>query len=778
MRTRLTGRAVACLAALATLGLATPGDAEAARPQAAAAISPGGVPWTWGANTFGQLGNGTTTARPTPGPVPGLDDVVDLHGGREHVIALRENGTVWVWGSNGEGQLGLGTTTNRSTPTQVPGLANVRAVETGHNLSLALMADGTVRTWGLNADGQLGDGTTTLRRSPVTVVGLNDATAIASGRNMSYAIRADGSVVGWGRNDEGQLGDGTTVRRTTPVRVGTLTNVVQIAAGRDHGLALTGDGTVWAWGSNDYGQLGNGNRTDRVSPAPVLNGIREVIAGAHHSYALRTDGTVAAWGRNYRGNLGDGTTTERLTPRTVLNLSNVTSIGSGRDTGMAVLADGRLMAWGNNSTGQIGDGTTTTRTTPVVVPGISGAVLAGGGGAEYSVVVVSSGPPPPQDPVASFTAACDATACSFDAGASDDPDGDIVRYDWDFGDESSALDAGAVVSHTYAAEGTYTVTLTVTDDSDATDTASRQVVAEDDPPPPVGPQWRVAASSDSNVRAPGVFIPASVQPTDRLVAFVTTNRAATLTPPSGWSVLGTVSDGTEVRSWVLSRTAGPGLAGTTFTVQLDAVSKASVALLAYSGAGAPSALTSRAETSTATRTHAAPVRGSGQRRVHGAALLRRQGRDRPHLGTAPDARPARVHHRQRQRVPDRCAGRPERHRGRDRSVAHRHLRHLVSQGHRLDRRPATRLKENPCPRPPAPWPSPLVSRCARWRCSLGRRGPRGRASPRRGRLPRPWCRIRRSTSSRPRCPTPAATWRTSPPAAGRPRPSSRCGVPT
>ena len=85
-------------------------------PTAAAAAAPvaPSAPWTWGANSFGQLGNGTTTARPTPGAVPGLNDVVDLHGGREHVIALRSNGTVWVWGSNGEGQLGLGTTTNRS----------------------------------------------------------------------------------------------------------------------------------------------------------------------------------------------------------------------------------------------------------------------------------------------------------------------------------------------------------------------------------------------------------------------------------------------------------------------------------------------------------------------------------------------------------------------------------------------------------------------------------------------------------------------------------------
>ena len=56
-----------------------------------------------------------------------------------------------------------------------------------------------------------------------------------------------------------------------------------------------------------------------------------------------------------------------------------------------------------------------------------------------------------------------------------------------------------------------------------------------------------------------------------------------------------------------------------------------MALLAYSGAGAPSALTSRAEGTTATRTHAAPRAAVAQQRVHRAPLLRRQGRERPHL---------------------------------------------------------------------------------------------------------------------------------------------------
>ena len=311
---------------------------------------------------------------------------------------------------------------------------------------------------------------------------------------MSYAIRASGTVVAWGRNDEGQLGDGTTIRRTTPVPVGSLTSITAIAGGRDHGLALRSDGTVWAWGSNDYGQVGNGSTTDRTAPVQVMTGAAEVIAGAQHSYARRLDGTVAAWGRNYRANLGDGTTITRTRPTNVLNLTQVVSIGSGRDTGMAVLADGRLRAWGHNSTGQVGDGTTTNRTSPVLVPGVAGAVLAGGGGAEYSVVVVSSGPPPPRDPVAAFTATCEVTSCSFDASASDDPDGTVVGYAWDFGDGTTSTGTTPTTQHEYQAEGTYTATLTVTDDSGATDVASRQVVAEAEPPPPVGPVWRATAS--------------------------------------------------------------------------------------------------------------------------------------------------------------------------------------------------------------------------------------------------------------------------------------------
>ena len=67
----------------------------------------------------------------------------------------------------------------------------------------------------------------------------------------------------------------------------------------------------------------------------------------------------------------------------------------------------------------------------------------------------------------------------FDGSASTDIDGTIESYDWTFGDGESA--SGATVSHTYSVSGDYMVTLTVTDDSGATDEDGAVVVVEDPP---------------------------------------------------------------------------------------------------------------------------------------------------------------------------------------------------------------------------------------------------------------------------------------------------------
>src|SRR3954471_24851673 len=78
-----------------------------------------------------------------------------------------------------------------------------------------------------------------------------------------------------------------------------------------------------------------------------------------------------------------------------------------------------------------------------------------------------------QVPTASFTAAVNALTASVDPRASSDPDGVISVYAWDFGD--GAPQTGVTASHGYAAGGTYTITLKVTDNQGAFASTSRSV---------------------------------------------------------------------------------------------------------------------------------------------------------------------------------------------------------------------------------------------------------------------------------------------------------------
>jgi alpha-tubulin suppressor-like RCC1 family protein len=281
--------------------------------------------WAWGNNSSGQLGDGTTTTRSSPvSVVGGFTDWFQVSAGCTHSLAITTNGTAWAWGQNSYGQLGDNSTTNKSSPVSVvnilSGFSDWCQVSAGGSHSLGVRTNGTMWTWGNNSSGQLGDGTTTTRSSPVSVVGgFTDWFQVSAGCTHSLAITTNGTAWAWGQNSYGQLGDGTTTSRSSPVNI--LGGFTHISAGFDHSLGVRTDGTAWAWGNNSNGQLGDNTAISKSIPVSVVGGFTDwcqVSAGDSHSLGVRTDGTAWAWGNNSYGRLGDGTATSRSSPVSVV----------------------------------------------------------------------------------------------------------------------------------------------------------------------------------------------------------------------------------------------------------------------------------------------------------------------------------------------------------------------------------------------------------------------------------------------------------------------------
>ena len=342
------------------------------------ALATGGLPYCWGANWGGQLGDGSTTSRTTPVAVTGLPSGARLSmisAGGDHACGVTTDGQVYCWGGNMQAQLG-----NRF-------------------LALPLTGDPTLRTV-QGPEYCVTQGAQCSRRA-LPIEGLPAGvrfSTVSAGTYHTCALSIDGAAYCWGSNNWGKLGigipsgsgpercfgttiemeggrvvggltiDGDCSTRPLPV-VGNL-SFSAISAGAGIGIAdnggqtcgITTDHKAYCWGVGTGGQLGGGPLTsgDTVmldAPAAVLGGLAfmGISAGYHHTCAIATSGVPYCWGEDWLGALGNGSPESTSIPVAVGGNLTFTGInGRGHSCGLTI--DGTAYCWGLNDSGQLGTG--------------------------------------------------------------------------------------------------------------------------------------------------------------------------------------------------------------------------------------------------------------------------------------------------------------------------------------------------------------------------------------------------------------------------------------
>ena len=344
------------------------------------AIKPDGTLWAWGANAYGQLGDGTQNSRLSPVQI-GTDKWASISTNSDYSLGIKQDGTLWAWGANGTGQLGDGTSTDRSSPVQI-GTDKWTSITSSTLHSLGIKQDGTLWAWGNNTLGQLGDDTNAVKLSPVQI-GTDKWSSVSATIFSSFGIKQDGTLWTWGTSKgftlwgQPELLVPTKIGNDKWLKIASCSYGLSYFNTLHHVLGIKQDGTLWAWGDNVNGQLGDGTTesADKLSPVQIGtdNKWKQVFVSEQISHAIKEDGTLWVWGDNSNGQLGDGTNTIRYSPVQIgteewLTISSNTLPAefsrAEKTYTVALKKNGTLWTWGNNESGQFGNGTTTRVNTP------------------------------------------------------------------------------------------------------------------------------------------------------------------------------------------------------------------------------------------------------------------------------------------------------------------------------------------------------------------------------------------------------------------------------
>jgi alpha-tubulin suppressor-like RCC1 family protein len=272
----------------------------------ALALTSTGKVLAWGRNIIGAVGTGRATEAPVLAPtrvhLPRGTRVTAIAASYNTSMALTASGQVWTWGANQFGQLGNGTIgISKFSPVPVhvhlpPGVKGA-ALAMGTAIDFVVTRSGQIYAWGAGG-GDLGIGRDrghVIRPVRVQLPAGTRVASMAAGCGFALARTTAGAVLGWGDNTSGQLTFPTATEADRPRLITALSGVRVTALGAscESALARTANGRMLAWGLNGFGELGTGS-TAQISrtPTPVAlpHGFTVLRIGsgsqAHGSYAL------------------------------------------------------------------------------------------------------------------------------------------------------------------------------------------------------------------------------------------------------------------------------------------------------------------------------------------------------------------------------------------------------------------------------------------------------------------------------------------------------------
>jgi alpha-tubulin suppressor-like RCC1 family protein len=331
------------------------------------ALTVSGLAYCWGANTLGQLGDGSRTDRVLPTPVAGGVRFQTVNSGHEdpgaHTCGPTVGGVPYCWGDNASGRLGVESTV--SAPVLVQGELRLTAMSAGFRHTCGVATSNEAFCWGDNTLGALGDGTQRGSSSPVRVSGPVAFRTVSAGGFFTCGVTWGQGISCWGMNRSGQLGNGSTdqAAHSSPEPVRTTVTFRSVAAGMAHVCGVSTSGEMYCWGTNSSGQLGTGGRTSSALPVAVSGGLTfRMVSVGGHSCGITTSDETYCWGANGSGQLGDGSRVGadgfRATPVRVSGGLRFRSVSVGTDHTCGVTTNRVVYCWGSNEHAKLGGSTT------------------------------------------------------------------------------------------------------------------------------------------------------------------------------------------------------------------------------------------------------------------------------------------------------------------------------------------------------------------------------------------------------------------------------------